>query len=125
MVIIMILMMALLSVIIQALRVSVANGTRASAAQFATERIEKAREAAVSGDCTNVKGVIEAVANEVDGRGTPLKISGTVANCSQTVGNAHSEPRLARVTVTVTTSASGFKNPIVTTSSDIYVKFQP
>lgn len=125
MVIIMILMMALLSVIIQALRVSVANGTRASAAQFATERIEMARQAAVSGDCANIKTIIQAVTDVEDGRGTPMTVSGSVSNCTQTVGKEHEEPKLARVTVTVTTTAPGYSNPVVETSSDIYVKFQP
>lgn len=124
MLIVVILFLALLAVLIQALRVTAGNGTKATAAQLATERIEKAREAAVTGDCANVKAIVQAVTNTTDGRGVPLKVTGTVSNCTQTVGSEHDQPRLALVTVTVTTTAPGYTSPVVTTSSNVYVKFQ-
>ena len=123
--IVMVISFAMLSVLIQALKVTAANGTKATAAQLATERIEFARQAAVSGDCTNVRNVVEAVDGTQDGRGIPLEVTGVLANCTQTAGSEHDQPRLARVTVSVTTTASGFTNPVVVTSTDVYVKFDP
>jgi Tfp pilus assembly protein PilV len=114
---------ALLGVHIQAIRVTAANGTKGTAAQLATERIEQGRQAAVSGDCNNLRAAVETVENTEDGRGVPLTVAATVANCTQTPGNERAEPRLARITVTVTTTLHGFTNPVVQTSSDVYVKF--
>jgi Tfp pilus assembly protein PilV len=125
MMILMILFFALLTVLIRALEVTAANGTKATAAQLATERIELARQTAVTGDCSNVRLVVEAVDSTVDGRGIPLTVTGTVGNCTQTAGSEHDQPRLARVSVTVTTTANGYSNPIVATASDVYVRFDP
>lgn len=125
MLILMIILFALLTVLIQTLQVTAANGTKATAAQLATERIELARQSAVTGDCANVRSVVEALDSTEDGRGIPLEVTGTLANCTQTAGSEHDQPRLARVSVTVTTTADGYADPIVALSSDVYVKFDP
>jgi Tfp pilus assembly protein PilV len=124
MLILTILMLAMLSLIITALNTVAENQTRASATELATQRLEQARSAALTGDCTNVKAIVEAVTDTTDGRGVPLQVVGTT-NCVQTAPDPHDEPVLARVTVTVTTTQPGYSNPVATTSSDIYVRFQP
>lgn len=123
MIILTILLLSMLSVIISALKITVGNTTKATAAQLATERIEEARSEASTGDCGNVRAIVEAVENTTDARGVPLKVVGTLACAAQTPGNEHAEPRLARVTVTVTSTQPGVKNPVVVTATDIYVKF--
>lgn len=123
MLILMVIFFALLSVLIQALQVTAANGTKATAAQLATERIELARQTAVTGDCANVRLLVEAIDSTEDGRGIPLEVTGTLDNCTQTAGSEHDQPRLARVSVTVTTTADGYADPILAVSSDVYVKF--
>jgi Tfp pilus assembly protein PilV len=125
MLIITILMLSMLTVIIQALRVNVGNATKATAVQLATQRLEEARTAAVTGDCNNVRAVVEAVYDTTDGRGAPLQVTGVLACAAQTPGDEHAEPRLARVTVRVTTTVPGLPDPLVETASDIYVKFDP
>jgi type II secretory pathway pseudopilin PulG len=125
MLIITILMLSMLSVIISALRVNVGNATKATAVELSTQRLEEARQASVTGDCANVRSVVEKVVNTTDGRGAPLKVTGVLACAAQTPGDEHNEPRLARVTVTVTTTVPGFPDPLVQTATDIYVKFNP
>lgn len=125
MLIITIVMLSMLSVIISALRVNVGNATKATAVELSTQRLEEARQASVTGDCASVRAVVETVVNTTDGRGTPLKVTGVLACAAQTPGHEHDEPRLARVTVTVTTTVPGLPDPLVQTATDIYVKFNP
>ncbi|MCB2411667.1 hypothetical protein LGT39_02245, partial [Demequina sp. TTPB684] len=125
MLLITILMLSMLSVIISAMRVNVGNATKATAVQLATQRLEEARQAAVTGDCANVRAVVEDVFDTTDGRGAPLRVTGVLDCAPQTPGDEHNEPRLARVTVTVTTTVPGLPDPLVQTASDIYVKFDP
>jgi len=120
-----ILLMAMVAILIAALNVITRNATRATATELATQRIEEARVTAVSGDCAVLRAVAEATTNLQDGRGIPLTVSGTVANCTQTTSDPHDEPQLARVTVTITTTHPGYTNPVATLTSDIYVRFEP
>ncbi|NTV38337.1 MAG: hypothetical protein HGA51_00030 [Demequinaceae bacterium] len=125
MLIITVLMLSMLTVIISALRVNVANATKATAVELSTQRLEEARQASVTGDCANVRSVVEKVVNTTDGRGAPLTVTGVLTCAAQTPGDEHNEPRLARVTVTVTTTVPGLPSPLVRTATDIYVKFDP
>lgn len=124
MIIVAILFLAIGSLLIKALTVTAANSTKATADQLASAVIEKARVAAITGDCANVKAAVEVTTTSVDGRGIPLTVTGDVDNrCTQTAGNEHAEPKLTTITVTVTTTAPGFKNPVATNKSDVFVKF--
>jgi len=119
-----ILLLSMLALLIQALSTVARNQTRASATELATQRLENARTEALTGDCANVKAVVEDVLETFDGRGVPLRVVG-VTDCAQTSADPHDEPVLARVTVTVTTTLPGYRNPVATASSDVYVRFQP
>lgn len=123
MIILTILLLSMLSVIISALRITVGNTTKATATQLVTERIEEARQEASTGSCANVRAIVESVENTTDARGVPLKVSGSLVCAAQTLGDEHAQPRLARVTVTVTTTKPGLPTTLATTSTDIYVKF--
>ncbi|MDN4481674.1 hypothetical protein [Demequina muriae] len=118
-----ILMMAILSLLITALTTVAENTTRASAAEYVTERIERARSAATTGDCVNVSDAITPVETFADGRGVTMQLTGAVT-CVQS-GDPHDDPTLATVTVTVTTTDPNFTNPVAETTTDIFVKFDP
>lgn len=118
-----ILMMAILSLLITAVTTVAENTTRASAAEYVTERIERARSAATTGDCAVVENAITPVESFEDGRGVEMQLTGTLT-CSQT-GDPHNDPTLATVTVRATTTDPNFTNPLVETTTDIFVKFDP
>lgn len=124
MLILAIVMMAILSLLITSVTSVAANSTKATAAQLASDRIELVRSASSTGDCVRVLETAEQVETVADGRGVELTVSGSVDNCVQP-GDAHSHPVLARVTIQVTTTQPDFDNPVVETTSDIYVKFDP
>ena len=118
-------MIAMLTLLVAAINSVAKNNTRATATELATQRLEDARVAALTGDCAFVTAAITPSKTTYDGRGVPLQVAATVANCDQTgVPDPHDAPRLARVTVTVTTTQPGFQTPVATVASDIYVHFE-
>lgn len=127
MLLLLIVMLAMLSLLITAMRTVASNTTRATAAEAVQARLEQARTAAVSGDCAVVAGVVTPSEVITDGRGVPITIAGTVANCDQSsVADPHDLPQLARITVTATTSNAAFTSPtLATTATDVFVKFDP
>ncbi|MFW2514322.1 prepilin-type N-terminal cleavage/methylation domain-containing protein [Demequina sp. SO4-13] len=119
-----VLLLAILSLLIRAVETVAANATRATATELATERIEQARSAAVTGDCAVMASVVEPASSTTDGRGVSLQVTGDLENCAQS-GDPHEQPRLARVTVEVTTTQPGYPDPVVEIASDVFVKFEP
>ncbi len=130
MLILMIIMLAILSLLISAFRAVAENSTHATAAELAQQRLELARTQAVAGSCANLETVVEPAVTTTDGRGVPLTVTATVkdgknpANDCVQVGDVKLDPKLTLVTVTVTTTDPNFTNPIVETSSNIYVRFE-
>ncbi|MFW7415195.1 type IV pilus modification PilV family protein [Demequina sp. SO4-18] len=123
MLILAILMMAILSLLITAITTVAENSTRASASEFVTDRIERARSAAATGDCGVVSSVILPAEAFEDGRGVPMELSGELT-CDQT-GDPHDDPTLATVTVRATTTDPSLTNPVAEVTTDIFVKFDP
>lgn len=117
-------MVAMLSLLVSAINTVAKNNTRATATELATQRLEDARVVSLTGDCGNVIATVGVSKTTADGRGVPLTVTATVGNCTQT-GDPHDDPKLARVTVTVTTTQPGFTNPVATVASDVYVRFEP
>ncbi|WP_152650260.1 type IV pilus modification PilV family protein [Demequina aestuarii] len=101
-----------------------ANGTRASASQLATQRIEEVRAAAATGSCGNVDAVASATETVEDGRGVPLTVTGYVhaGTCDQPAGDPHGNPRLARVTVEVEASGTAGTKAATSITTDLWVK---
>lgn len=122
MLLLMIVMMAMLSLLITSFRALGANSTKATANELATARIEYLQTVAVQGLCTNFVTEAEKAESFTDGRGVELTVSGEVANCAQ-VGDPKLDPKLAAVTITVSTTQVGFPDPIVETETTIYVRF--
>lgn len=119
-----ILFVALAPVLIGAAKVTAKNTTISAASRLAAERLEQARASAATGSCTVLKDTVEHTETVVDPRGIPLQVTGVVGTCTQTAGSEHSQPRLADVTVRVTTTSAGFGDPVVQSASRIWVKFE-
>lgn len=119
-------LLAMLSVLVAGINTVAKNNTRATATELATQRLEEARVVALTGDCSTVIAAIAVSETVSDGRGVPLTVDATVANCDQSgVSDPHDKPVLARVSVTVTTTQGGFANPVATVASDVFVSFEP
>ena len=124
MLLLMIVMMAMLSLIITSFRALAKNSTQATATELVTARIEYLQTVAVQGLCTNFVTEGQKTETFTDGRGVELTVSGTVTNCEQ-VGDPKLDPKLARVTVSVTSDQPGLPDPLVERSTTIYVRFAP
>lgn len=127
MLLLLIIMMAMISAVISALQVTANNGTGATAAEAVQQRVEDVRAASVSGDCDVLEGAALPVTTVVDGRGVDITISGTLASpCVRAATSGERDPvQVMRLTVTADSAAPGASNPVVTTTTDILVKFQP
>lgn len=122
MLLLMIVMMAMLSLIITAFKALASNSTQATATELASARIEYLQTVAVQGLCTNFVTEGEKEETFTDGRGVELVVAGEVSNCEQT-GDPKLDPKLAAVTIRVTTDQPGFPDPLVETDTTIYVRF--
>lgn len=128
MMILMVVFLAFGALLLQSLTSVVSNGTRATAAQLATERIEQLRVAATTGDCSVVETVATTPASIEDGRGVLLTVSGYLHTddpmrlCEQPADDRHGHPRLTRVTVEVVSSQSSGTKVENTLTTDIWVK---
>ncbi|WP_296666866.1 prepilin-type N-terminal cleavage/methylation domain-containing protein [Demequina sp.] len=119
-------LLAMLTLLIGAINTVAKNNTRATATELATQRVEEARVVALTGDCSTVRATVESAKTTADGRGIPLVVNAVVTNCDQSaVTDPHDLPQLAHVAVTVTTTQTGFVNPVATVESDVYVTFEP
>src|SRR6188768_1982277 len=89
-------MIAMLTLLVGAIDEVAKNNTRATATELATQRLEDARVAALTGDCSFVTAAVAPSKTVNDGRGIPLQVVATVANCDQTgFADPHDAPRLA------------------------------
>ncbi len=124
MLVLMIVLMAMLTVIVASFRALGKNATQATATELATARIEYLQTIAVQGLCTNFVSTGEQTETFTDGRGVQLTVSGTVSGCEQ-VGDPKLDPKLASVTIEVTSDQPGYPDPLVERSTTIYVRFAP
>ncbi len=122
MLILMILLVAMLSVLITAINTAADNGTRGTAAQAVQQRLEDARSVAAQGDCAQLISTVTASSTVEDGRGIVITISGAVDDSMYCGSSPSGVNLLAGVTVTATTTAPGFTNPMVQTRTDVLVK---
>jgi len=127
MLLLLIIMMAMISAVISALQVTSNNATGATAAEAVQQRIEDVRAASVAGDCDVLEGAALPTTTVIDGRGVGIEISGSLASaCIRAAVSGERDPvQVMRLTVTADSSAPGAVNPVVTTTTDVLVKFQP
>jgi prepilin-type N-terminal cleavage/methylation domain-containing protein len=127
MLILLIMILAMTSVVITALSVTTANGTRATASEAVQTRIEDARRQSVAGSCDVIEAVVNTPATVYDGRGTPITITGRIAGCTRKTGSEQYDPaQVVRVTVTANSIVDGVSSPTPTaqTTTDIFMKFK-
>lgn len=120
MVIFALLLAAAIPLFITTIRVTSKNMSVAHATQLVSEGIEAARSVAVTGSCTNVSDALANLPDSTDGRGITFDVSGVMSGC-----NPANPTNLVTVTVSATTTSTGFTNPVATATSQIFVKFTP
>ncbi len=127
MLVLFIVMVAMISAVIAALQVTSSNATGSTAAEAVQQRIEDVRAASVAGDCDVLEGAALPVTTVTDGRGVDITISGSLAStCVRAATSGDRDPvQVLRLTVEADSAAPGASNPVVTTTTDILVKFQP
>lgn len=131
MLLVMVVFLAFGALLIKALTTVATNGTRATAVQLATDRIEEARVVgSATGVCDVLRNIVEPSDVTQDGRGVELTISGVVeaGSCEQTGATAEAQrtqPRLARVTVSVAADSDAVQNPVAEVTTDIWVSYDP
>ncbi|MDN4473354.1 hypothetical protein [Demequina zhanjiangensis] len=127
MLLLLIIMMAMISAVISALQITANNGTNSTAAEAVQQRIEDVRAASVAGDCDVLEGAALPTTTVSDGRGVLITVSGSLASpCVRASASGERDPvQVMRLTVTANSSAPEASNPVVTTTTDILVKFQP
>lgn len=130
MLILLIVILALITSVVLALQVTAGNGSRATASQFVQERVEEARRVASSGSCAVMEGVVVPDEVRLDGRGTPITISGEVLNrdtlgpCEVAGAGDDGDPaQIVRITVTASSDVDGVGSPAATTTTDIFMKY--
>ncbi|WP_062378005.1 hypothetical protein [Demequina pelophila] len=130
-----IIMMAMITTVVLALNSTASNLTVATAAEAVQQRIEDVRAASVAGDCDVVEGAAFPTGTVTDGRGITYTIEGSATytiggtsadSCTHAATEEERDPvQLMRLTVTARSDAPGAQDPVVSTTTDILVKFQP
>ncbi|MDN4482053.1 type IV pilus modification PilV family protein [Demequina lignilytica] len=132
MLLLVIIMMAMITAVVLALQVTARNGTTATAAEAVQQRIELVRSAAVAGDCDVIELAALPASTVTDGRGVDIAVNATLVKkgtsdaCQRAASAADRDPvQVLTLTVTADSAAPDANNPVVTTTTDILMKFQP
>ncbi|WP_062202220.1 type IV pilus modification PilV family protein [Demequina salsinemoris] len=112
-----IVLFAMISVVVLALRVTAGNATLATATESVQSRIEAARKVATTGSCTSISDVIEPSETLADGRGAQYTVSGVVDSCDDSL-----DSQVVRVTVTATEINGGEAGVTTSVTTDIFIK---